>query len=768
MSDIIRVKAGAVNRLVFANILAKIKLITGGRVSKSFFSILIDIHKRLQAVQKSQGDKGLIFYLKAAQVALQQAASGYKVKDMRPLGARISRTKGSLLPRIINASHRSIILNNKPGKYILLKFYLTLFYSYRVIVVPQYKVNLDTILKEGVENPLQFIPSRFYDMFLKCFIGRKWTMYYNPLTFLKSYQRLFTILKSSPNNISDSDGNLWSTHPLVMVRSLSALVKSDFVDEFRSLAYAYHPLLLSLVDNYLQNVNLMSMSKPRLSIGKLSFKEEAAGKLRVFAIVDNFTQWLLYPLHKLIFKLLRSIPMDGTFNQLKPIHRLLKLKAKEFYSLDLSAATDRLPIVIQESLLNVWFRVVPDFGTHWANILVKRSYRYTSNPKYNNHKHGLSGFVKYAVGQPMGALSSWAMLALTHHFLVQVSAWRIGFVAPGVMYKNYALLGDDLVICDKPVARSYLELMSQIGVAINLNKSILSPSGKGLEFAKRTFIDGMDVSPISLRDLSLSLKPGATSHWVAFAKSQNLNFTRQASILGFGYKAVKPSFRKLNHALKVVFLANIAKIDMTSEVLNLRSKVPVDLNVNVPAFKAKVLQPILDDLDAGFKSSGDDGWDSDYGMAVFEISDEDRFDALYYNVPYVVQDWVDSHSSKFEFVLDKHTEISGLNPEVVRSEIIALMKKLQWALTKDEAPHIIRQLRRTLDGFDLNALRTLDECLQCYLIVTRMKAVQSIAVHKLADKVEVVPSMKLPYQAKLFRGWSRTVHKAIKISERSN
>jgi hypothetical protein len=768
MSDIICVKAGATTNLIFANLFAKIKLIVGGRVSKSFFSILIDIHRQLQAIQKSQGDKGLIMYLKAAQVALQQAASGYKVRDMRPLGARISRTKGSLLPRIIQSSHRSIILNNKPGKYFLLKFYLTLFYSYRVIVVPQYKVNLDTILKDGVEDPLQFIPSRYYKLFLRCFIGRKWTMLYNPLTFLQSYQKLFTILKSSPNNISDSDGNLWSTHPLVMFRSLAALVKSDFVDQFRSLAQAYHPLLLNFVDNYMQSGTLMSMSKPRLSIGKLSFKEEAAGKLRVFAIVDNFTQWLLYPLHKLIFKLLRSIPMDGTFNQLKPIYRLLRLEAKEFYSLDLSAATDRLPIVIQERLLNVWFSAVPDFGTNWAQILVNRSYRFSSDPKYDNSKHGLSGFVKYSVGQPMGALSSWAMLALTHHFLVQVSAWRIGFVSPGIMYTNYALLGDDLVICDKQVAKSYLKLMSDIGVAINLNKSILSPTGKGLEFAKRTFIDGMDVSPISLRDLSLSLRPGAASHWVAFAKAHNLNFTRQASILGFGHKAVKDSFRKLNHALKVVYLANIAKIDMTTEVLNLRSKVPVDLNVNVPAFKAQVLQPILDDLDNGFKSSGDDGWDSDYGSAVFEISDEDRFDALYYNVPYVITDWVDSHSSKFEFVQDKHTEISGLTPEVVKSEIIAQMKKLQWALTKDEAPHIIRQLRRTLNGFDLNALKTLDECLQCYLIVTRMKAVQSIAVHKLADKVAVIPSMKLPYQAKLFRGWSRTVHKAIKISNRSN
>jgi len=32
-------------------------------------------------------------------------------------------------------------------------------------------------------------------------------------------------------------------------------------------------------------------------IGKLSFKEEAAGKLRVFAMVDVITQSLFNPLH---------------------------------------------------------------------------------------------------------------------------------------------------------------------------------------------------------------------------------------------------------------------------------------------------------------------------------------------------------------------------------------------------------------------------------------------------------------------------------------
>jgi len=51
-------------------------------------------------------------------------------------------------------------------------------------------------------------------------------------------------------------------------------------------------------------------------------KEEAAGKMRIFAMVDPLTQWLLAPLHKFLFHLLGGVPMDGTFDQLKPLNRV--------------------------------------------------------------------------------------------------------------------------------------------------------------------------------------------------------------------------------------------------------------------------------------------------------------------------------------------------------------------------------------------------------------------------------------------------------------
>jgi len=51
---------------------------------------------------------------------------------------------------------------------------------------------------------------------------------------------------------------------------------------------------------------------------------------------------------------------------------------------------------------------------------VGREYRAISK-EYN-----LNTRLKYSVGQPMGALSSFAMLGLTHHVIVQIAARRAG------------------------------------------------------------------------------------------------------------------------------------------------------------------------------------------------------------------------------------------------------------------------------------------------------------------------------------------------------
>lgn len=66
---------------------------------------------------------------------------------------------------------------------------------------------------------------------------------------------------------------------------------------------------------------------------------------------------------------------------------------------------------------------------------------------------------------------------------------------------DYQILGDDLVIFDKDVADFYQSLCRLLGVGINLKKSILSPSRPVCEFAKRTGLNGKDVSALSFKEL---------------------------------------------------------------------------------------------------------------------------------------------------------------------------------------------------------------------------------------------------------------------------
>lgn len=89
------------------------------------------------------------------------------------------------------------------------------------------------------------------------------------------------------------------------------------------------------------------------------------------------------------------------------------------------------------------------------------------------------------------------MLAVTHHFIVQM-AYRScrTILSAKDWYSNYELLGDDIVIFDRDVAESYLNLMKGFGVDINQSKSVIS-NNSSFEFAKVFAKDGINLSPVS-------------------------------------------------------------------------------------------------------------------------------------------------------------------------------------------------------------------------------------------------------------------------------
>jgi len=271
---------------------------------------------------------------------------------------------------------------------------------------------------------------------------------------------------------------------------------------------------------------------PSYKLGRLSVVYDQAGKARVIAITSYWVQLCLKPLHRFLFNKLRELSdVDGTFNQDYPFDRLLRRNSKikpTLYGFDLSAATDRLPIVLQEDILKLigfnlpWRTLLDiDWYLNFEGTAKVEPFMFDIRdiPKLDadsnkalalpfNRGNVSVDSIRYAVGQPMGALSSWAMLAITHHVIVIAAS----ILAGKKDFKDYCVLGDDVVIANDEVAEQYLILMSSLGLSINRQKSVESKDFT--EFAKKLKgFSGLDYSPIgaglilqTIRSKSYSLR----------------------------------------------------------------------------------------------------------------------------------------------------------------------------------------------------------------------------------------------------------------------
>jgi len=153
------------------------------------------------------------------------------------------------------------------------------------------------------------------------------------------------------------------------------------------------------------------------------------------------------------------------------------------YCFDLKSATDRFPLEIQKEVLRP---LLGDLTDAWSSLMTERDFSYKDKK------------MRYAVGQPMGMLSSWAAFSVTHHVIINYCKKD---------KSPYAMIGDDMAISSKEGARRYENFMSTIGVEISKGKS-LQPIGntKVAEIAKRQFVSGVEISPIPPRVLIESSK----------------------------------------------------------------------------------------------------------------------------------------------------------------------------------------------------------------------------------------------------------------------
>lgn len=237
---------------------------------------------------------------------------------------------------------------------------------------------------------------------------------------------------------------------------------------------------------------------PKGRLAKLSLVKDKEAKCRIVAILDYWTQSGLKPLHDSLMGFLRSLRSDCTFNQ-GGFRRCLPLLGP-YYSLDLTAATDRVPVEIQEAVLEAMLGS-KEYAAAWRRLICDRDFTYSwaGGPKT----------IRYSTGQPMGAYSSWAMFAVTHHAIVRLAALRAGY---SPFFWAYALLGDDIVIANARVAQEYRTILEEIGVDVSELKTHVSSDT--YEFAKRWIFKGTEVSAAPLGSLFEAVK---------FARSKDLN-----------------------------------------------------------------------------------------------------------------------------------------------------------------------------------------------------------------------------------------------------
>jgi hypothetical protein len=455
-------------------------------------------------MHRSQGQRGLVLWLKAAHVATMKSLPGSTpMQDTRELGAFVSLSRSGI-PRLIPPAHR---LRMRRGDPTLFRFWLTLFGLYRALKFPA-EVKVSTITQPGVVLSTGFKSS--WATWVKThFVPGLEKLVDEPLAggdpAKMPAPELLPLAQAgacSQPRMSSYSSAAWAAYVWVTgyMHTPGAAHKHRKIPPNwgESLPwYLYYIGQYEGTKSLWTTMQLEAKYDPRgyPFAGRLATKLEAAGKVRVFAMVDYWTQVALKPLHDTIFGWLRDIPQDGTFDQHKPVKALLNRKLRSdgyIASFDLSAATDRLPVQVQESILAVLYG--HNFAKAWRSLLVERTYSMLpptrDRPSDPIHLWDESDHYRYAVGQPMGAYSSWAMLALTHHALVQFAAWRAGVKG---WFKDYAVLGDDVVIGNRDVANHYLRVMEILGVEVGLAKSLVSNSASA-EFAKRLYLKGQDIS----------------------------------------------------------------------------------------------------------------------------------------------------------------------------------------------------------------------------------------------------------------------------------
>lgn len=449
-------------------------------VTKVFLIDVSDLNKLLRIIEKMHKMNGLVYtylYMKTARLHVTRYICGH--------------------PLMHNSNNVST-QNGWPTKFLFLKKYCN-----RDITSKRYLLTLMNMTKaiwpqnknEWTKLPVSFnsitdkytgkvyvIPRFFIDA-----MNRKYRI--SPIKLDLNEDSIFLNMKSSP------------TGPSTMT-SWKSMLKLSY-SEIQDIYNLVGEKIIKVFDfNYKRAFESKTVGRESLTSGKLSIVHDTEGKERVIAMLDYWSQVALKPIHDHVLTFLKRIKMDRTFTQ-DPFNNW-KDDGELFWSLDLSSATDRFPIFLQEKIVSSIFG--NKVSTSWAHLLTNREFEFDSK------------LYKYSVGQPMGSYSSWAVFTLTHHYAVQYAAYLCGYN----LFEDYILLGDDIVIKNNRVAQRYIALMTKWGVDISKNKTHVSKDT--YEFAKRWICNESEISPLPLKGISQNYINPKVVYTILMEWSRKTNF----------------------------------------------------------------------------------------------------------------------------------------------------------------------------------------------------------------------------------------------------
>lgn len=488
----------------------------------------------LRNLLKNNGSAAVVTHLKVALFALYSYISGNPLKSTISLGIGI-RLDRSGLPVCWGRIMRDLV---RKGDISYTRLMASVLNMYRAMEAPHGKPSIASIIKplpEGFHENETFREFRnFCESVWPELLAESTGLTGNNLCFEYKTGLGYLIRTAGANHSGPAMGALgqdalaWKLQPHNHIKEWFEMHEDDLAVKLMNLAEGgrhfgqpnepeFSRVRSSLMFMATRNAfssrvsfefPIMEDGTPQPILGRLHAIDEPAGKVRVVAICDYWTQIGMKSVHDHLFNILRRIETDATFNQIGIVDRYFKQGFRPHWSFDLKAATDSIPLPLYIEVLTPILRSYgEDLATArrraelWAKVMTDRDFL---DPLKE-------GYARYGTGQPMGALSSWASMALVHHALVQFAHYQAmksdkDYVyghstgKPYPWFRTYLVLGDDIdIACKSAVAERYQSICSDLGIVIGLLKSLRSETNC-FEFANQRFSPDGNISPISLKE----------------------------------------------------------------------------------------------------------------------------------------------------------------------------------------------------------------------------------------------------------------------------